>query len=145
MLKPKLLDLFCGAGLLRYDCCGIIRIWLQLHVNTVEGFLNHREGLVNIVQWLVRIILTGQQKRHGLVVNAAKIFLLRVLQMPIGNIALKPVLRKQILKELSSGIRNILILCHNIIKLDWLRIRVRGETKLAMNALNLSVYWGANV
>ena len=145
MDKPKLLDLFCGGDLLQYNNCGIIRIWLQLHVSIAERFSNHGEGLVNIVQWLVRIILTGQQKRLVHAVNVGRQFSSKVLSMPIGNIVHKLALKKQTQNILWRGMRHTLELWQLIMQPALLRTQGHGEKSITMNAVKLSEYWGANV
>ena len=145
MIKPRLLDLFCGAVLYYNYIYVIIKAWLKLYVGIVAKHLQRKDEHANTVQYHAPIILFGLQRSIASVRDVVSNFLSKVQQMPIVSIVLRRVPRKQIRSIHYVGIRNIPTLWINTIRRAWLRILVHGGISNATNAWKLSAYWGANV
>ncbi len=144
-MKPRLLDLFCGADLQLMLSSGIINVWLKSHASSALRFLSLKGKLVSFAHGAVLTIRNGQRQDSVLAANAGLSLNLGVLVMLIGDIAHKPVRRRQSLKRLRLGGRPTPTPIALISRGIWQRTLDFIVIGLELNDLKSYAYWGVNV
>jgi len=142
-MKPRLLDLFCGAIAYYIKSCYnkvcLLNVLIAVKKLRLSASLNN-SALIGVCR----------ERIMDLPVKGVVGFVVRYFQSLLEvtrtvNIVLRRVRKRQIRRIHSNGIRLILKLCLNTIKTGWLKILVLGEKSTVTKGWKLYEYWGANV
>ena len=131
----RLLDLFCGAG----KCYN--KSWVLSHASIAVESRNHGGKHDDSVLHPARIVLCGQQQRHGNAANAVSLLAFKALLTLIVNIAHKHVQRSQSKKRRLPSTCVTLDTWTTFVKSVSSRILECGERSIGLSARRLSICW----
>ncbi len=144
-MKPRLLDLFCGAIVNESKSC-YNKVWTKLSVPTAGKRLRLLDQAVrSSVHYVVTFAMFMVCQASGRANYVARHFHSLTPQIITGDIALSLVRKRLSLKKLRLGGMHIQKLTQFISKGIWLKTLDFIVIEQEVSGLKLSVYWGANV